>query len=665
MLMGFLLTSFGIRTYTTETLLVLEDTNAALASSLQRNETQYLDPTEAVAVFGSRRVFERAVDELDLTNDAEFNPYLAEENANPGLISRLFSGGGERTDSSGSEGSESLDDGSSEEMEALERQATVDVLQGKVYLEADGRTTLISVVATTESPERSAQLSNAVAEAFLNELLETRLDALDRVAEQLSLRVASLRQDVQESEAALQDFLNASERLSAEDLTVIGDEAQRLRARLVKLQSESAADAALMTEANALAGLADEEVRTAIQANVQLAELFASLDLTPDVSVVDALKDKIANRSDHRASLIDGLNASLTDLDAQLAESSEQKVRLQQLQREADAASEIYDFSVRRLNELLVQSGVESGGGRIVLRAAIPQEPDGRGRPRTMVILGILGLVTSIGWTLLREATDQTLRTRADVQRLVPGVRCVAVPRAVNNRQSGQNVRAEQLFISDDVTEYSEAIRRLRGDVSSVGRDGGAICLQATSDFVSAGKSLVLLSLARSFALLGKKVLVIGADMRDMSLGKQLDLLDPALSLQQVLNSEIRAEDAIITHQDLGIDLILPARQQGNPVDVLEGPAIGELLQSAQSQYDVVLIDTPPLLDAAEAQVVSKLVDSVLLVAGVGASTSESLVAALDQLPLPLDGSDVVALYAAKPEKENWGRVNRRKFARL
>ncbi|EDQ03418.1 Tyrosine-protein kinase YwqD (plasmid) [Sulfitobacter indolifex] len=666
MVLGLVTTSGGERTYTTETLLILEETDAALASYFSNEGSQYVNPAEAVAVFGSRRLFERVVQGLDLVNDPEFNPFLAAQDAAPSPVARfvfalrgLFFPG--------------EDDGQAGAATALDvtgvaaRQATVDVVQDQVRFLADNSGSLIRVVAVTPDPDLSAKLSDTVAEVFLNEIIEMRLDTLDRVVEQLSLRVTSLRQDVQDKEAALQNFLNRSDSLDSVELAALGDEAQRLRTRLADLEREIDTNSALLSEVSLFQGqgLTDQEILASIAANRALSELFESVALSTESNAPSGVADEIEERFSVRVRLAEGLRESLSNLEMQLAASSEQQVRLQQLRREAEATSEIYNFSVRRLNELLVQGGVEAGGGRIVLRGSPPQLPDGRGRARMMATVGVLGLVTAVGWVLLREATNQTLCTRIDIQRIVPGIRTVPVPRAPVNRFFNRNGRAKQLLISQDSTEYSEGIRRLRGAVSALARDGGKICVQFTSDYVTSGRSLMVLGLARSYVLLGKSVLVIGADMRDSSLTRQLGVVAPKVGLQQVLMSQVRLEEAISRHHELGVMLMLPAKFQGNPADILEGEAFKEMLTAAKNEFDVVIVDTPPLLVAPEAQTLSELVDSVIVVAGGGASTSESLLAALEQLPSPFGASNLVALYGAETHNEQRGRIDRRKFARL
>ncbi len=654
---GFVLTSGGTSTYTTETLLVLEDTNAALATTLSRDELSYDDPSRAVEVFGSKRVIARVVDELDLINDPEFNPFLAveTEDQGPSLLQKMLSPLRDRFPALQS----------SEEPQAappaLIRQTTISIVQERVRFIPDPRSTIIRVAATAESAERAAELANTAADAFLQDLLETRLDAVDRVVEQLGGRVHELRQDVRNGEAALQEFLNQQDGLDRDELPALGNEAQRTRARLAELEQDLDRRQALLTELDRIAALPEAEQQAQIDEIPALSLLVNSL---PGADI-PRIQTEISRRMDRDERLAAGLQTSLNELNDQLAEASDQLLRYQQLEREVAANSEIYEFSVRRLNELLVQIDVESGGGRIVFEAEVPQTPDGRGRIRTSILLGVLGFITAVAGILIREAANQSIRTSGDMQRLLPGQRVVSVPRAPRRRFFDHKAFKRRLLISPEVTDFSEAVRQLRSTLVLGDKGSNQTVVLTTSDFVTAGKAVLTLGLARSYALLGKNVLVVGADMRDMTLAKQLRQPVPKIGLQDVLKDPERLPDAIYLDPELGINLLLPSSAAGNPADLLQSPEFKKLMETVRTQHDVVLVDAPPLLAAPDAALVAQHADRLVFVAGGNASTAESVASALEQLPHPVGSSDVVALYGVEKSRQTRSVGQNRRFSRL
>ena len=628
---GFLLASQGERTYTAQSLLVLEDNNPAITNSLSRGQDIYGNTSQAILVFGSRQVIGRVVDELDLLNDPEFNEFL-------------------RNDSSAN-GSETF-----------VRQSTVLAVQDSIKFVSDPNSTTIRVLATTQHPEKSAELANAVSRAFLQDLLETRLDSMELVAEQLGRRVTELRQNVRENEAALRSFLNSAEGLDLEDLTALSDEAQRIRTRLEGLNQEQVNRQTLLERVQEIATLPYQDQEARISEDSALARM-AGTAFGPET--VANLQNTLQGQIGRDQRLISGLQVSLDTLDNQVAAGSERQLRFQQLEREVASSTEIYEFSVRRLNELRVQGGVERGGGRIVVGAEVPQLPNGRGRIRTAVLFGILGLVAVVGWVLVREATNQTIRTKTDLRHILSNGRIFAIPRAPKGKMSDAKTWAQRLLLSAEPTDYSVAVRRLSSSLIPNSTTGDHNVILSTSDFVTSGKSLLTLGLARSYTLSGKRAIVLGVDMHDLTLAKQIGQSAPELTLQDVLSDPSTFDDSSLMNSTTGFPILLPARDDGNPADLLNSQNFKALVEFLRSEYDVVLVDAPPLLATADAAIVSNYADRLVLVTAADASTPESVAAALEQLPNGLDDEDVVALYAARAIEDRQLRAPNKKFARL
>lgn len=646
MVLALVLTSRGDRTYTAETLLVLENNNTDLTNSISRSAVSYENSTNAIEVFGSRRVIENVVDRMNLMDNPQFNPFLTtERDATPSVLSRVFSW--------------VMPTPEPPEVvtvsEARMRQATVAVVQKRVRFLADPRSNIIRIAASTSDPAISADLANKTAEAFLRDLLETRMGMAERVVEQLGRRVSDLRREVSERQTALQDFMSSSKTIDQNLLTSLGDEAVRMRTRLEAMQAQQENARNLMAQIEALTGQPRAEIDAAIAASPELSRLAVSTGLRDPGSQLSRIAQETRGRMDQQDRLATALKESLVTLERRINTQGQQLIELQQLQRDADASAEIYEFSVRRLNELSVQSGIEVGGGRVVFAANKPQLPDGRGRPRVMVILGLLGMMTALGWVLVREATNQTVRSLQDLKTVISGPRIVGVPKAAN-----------LALLKDASSPYSEAIRRLRAVILDQNPAGNALTIHMASDLISVGKAAQTLALARSCALIGKRVLVIDANMRNGRIPGLLKLSPPKAGLQTALKDPSGLSGLVIRSTDLGVDLLLAEQEHQNPADILEeSGGLDALIAAARDIYQIILIDTPPVLAAPDAKLVSRHADCTVLVISSNVSTRQSIEDAVTDLADSLSDQDIVSFYGDDIHQQSSQKSYRRAFRKL
>jgi capsular exopolysaccharide synthesis family protein len=665
MAIGFLYRSLGSDTYTAESVILLENTSADLGGSASGEST--LDTFTAIQVFGSRRVLETVAEEMNLQDMPEFNPFIgADDSGSPiawvadgvrALYQTIFPPADEGT------AEEAASDAVAPTEETIRRITTL-IVESKVDFIASTQSRLILVRTNTSDPDLSANLSNNVSEAFLDELLATRIQAVDRLVEQLGRRVVELRQEVRDREAELQKLVNSVETVDSAMIDMRRDEAARLRDQVSLLQSEIARDRTLATRLEAVLDLPDAEIGAAIAQFQDSSDFIAALGDDVTSEEVANTVDEIQQRLNRRERLVSGLQEGLANIERQIVSQSADILRYQQLRREVEASEEILAFSVRRVNELSVQNGMEGGGGRIISRADPPFDPDGRGRVRVMVILGMLGLMTAIGWLLIREATNQTVRTPADLAPLLPETRIVQVPAAPRRRFFDEKAFQQRLLLSD-ATPYSEAVRRLRTAIMQDVPPGKSLTIHVASDLVSSGKSLLTISLARSCALLGKRVLVIEANMRQGTMVEQLKVERPQLGLEDVIAGEVELEGAVRNYAQLGIDLLFSGKGQQNPADLLDSPGFARLVDDAMASYDVVLIDTPPILAAPDALLGSRHADRTVFVAGHMVSTLESISDALVELPEGVARQAVVALYGADVSKSRRAASYQKKLAQL
>ncbi|MEO0669895.1 MAG: Wzz/FepE/Etk N-terminal domain-containing protein [Pseudomonadota bacterium] len=623
--------------YTAEVLLVLEENNADLTDALSRDAAAYEDSRAAVEIFGSRRVLESVVDELTLTASPLFNPFLQAEADAPPPPPELV------------------------------QQTAVAILESKIAFGVTPSDRLIRVTATTPDPDLSAQLANTVSGAFLSDLLNTRLQAVDGVVEQLGRRVVDLRQRVREKEQALQQFVNSVEFADPDTVEDRRASAMQIRGQIQRVEVDQAQTIAMLDEMDRMSTWGETEIAAAFVDNEDLARLAESFGTASSAGGISTLRPELEQQRDSNVQRLASLSKRLQELEGQIEEQSVHLLRYQQMEREVEASAEIYGFSVRRLNELSVQSGVESGGGRIVMPAEVPLFADSRGLARNIFFLGLLGLFTGVAWVLIRETTNHTLQYAEDVAPMFPQAKFVSVPGTPQGKWLMPAPDHRKMLLSSKAAPYVDAVQRLRS-LLMLGRDAQApLAINVTSDLNSTGKARLTLALARSFATLDKRVLVVDANThRSGVMGEILKVAPSLANLQSMILGMSPIADTIHCDEALGVDFLLSdpkADSLGNHALVSE--ALPSIIDTFRVSYDVVLVDTVPLLASVEAPLSAENIDRTLFVVSLNESSRQSLADALKQHPQSRAKADLVAVYGGQNRQHRQYSEYEKKLARL
>lgn len=241
-------------------------------------------------------------------------------------------------------------------------------------------------------------------------------------------------------------------------------------------------------------------------------------------------------------------------------------------------------------------------------QAKIPSVPS---TPRTKrnLALGLLaGIVLAVTWALLREKVDTRIRSMEDLELgEIPSLGSMPLPR---RRDHGH------IAVLDAPTSSSaEQFRRLRTGLlfTQDGKDK-SVALTVTSSCSGEGKSTLALNLASSFAEAGQRVLLVDADLRRPTIAERLDL-EGAVGLSTVLSGQAPFEEVVQPMGgESGLDVLAAGTVPPNPAQLLGSARMQELMHTVNAIYDVVIVDSPPLLAVADAALVSPLTSGCVVV---------------------------------------------------
>lgn len=273
------------------------------------------------------------------------------------------------------------------------------------------------------------------------------------------------------------------------------------------------------------------------------------------------------------------------------------------------------------------QNGSKSVKATVLAAATVPAAPSSPRTTRNLLIGFALGLMLGVGVALLRHALDTKIRTEADLRAITssPVLATIAFDDQVPNHP--------MMVVDAPLSAPSEAVRRLRTNFQFIGVAEGANSVVLASSVPGEGKTTTAVNLAVSLADAGSKVLLVDADLRRPSVAEYTGLEGRA-GLTTVLIGRANLEDVIQPWGDTGLDILPSGRVPPNPSELLGSPAMSELLDRVSKSYDMVLLDSPPLLPVADGVILTKMAGGALVIVGADRIHRPQLTEALDSLKL-------------------------------
>ena len=526
-------------------------------------------------------------------------------------------------------------------------------------------TYILQISYRSENRQLAADVANAIAQSYLQHSYEIRYKATASLSQFMERQLEELRAKMEKSSEALTRFERELNVINPEEKTSI------LTARLLELnknyteaqtdrvakeaayrsvENGSFAAALTSTQGDALKKLS-EDLGEAQRHFADVKGTFgakhpeypkAQTRVTELERQLEAAKTNVSRRAEVEYKQAQNreqmLEAAVGQTKKEFDDLNARSFEYQTLKREADGDKQLYEELVRRIKEAGINASFQNSSIRVADEARPGLKPVFPRIWLNVLLAFLVATFLAVGAALLGDVLDNTVRDPDQVARLmntdvigslpavkdwrrrmssVPGVQRTAS--ALVAVKGSQEAAAEQAL-----SNYEEAIRTLRNSILLTDFDRRLRSILLTSASPSEGKSTVAAHLAATHAGQHKRTLLIDGDLRRPSVHR-LYQVPNSVGLSNVLMQQISWRDAVIRIGDAGGLDVLPAGPATRRASDLIGMGLAELIDEATREYDLVVLDAPPLLGFAEPLQMATAVDGVIVVARAGETSRKAL----------------------------------------
>ncbi len=569
----------------------------------------------------------------------------------------------------------------------------VEALQKALNLKILGGTDVLRISYSSHDPEEAAAVVNTIMNSYLENDITTNRSEAGATRQFMAKQLPKTQAAVDNAEVALRIFkqkhqiadLSAETQSAVATIGNLDNEMNTVKAQLdevnaqtnelrqkVELNSQEAIAVSALSQSPAVQGVLTQLQDTDRQLAIERSRF---LDDNPVVVNLEAKKTSLKSLLQQevgqtvgnqtqvpqsqlqigqlRQSLIQsfleseiqrfGLTKRLSSL-YNSRSNYEQRVKLipqlaqneRELERKVAVADSTYQTLLKKVQELQLVENTNAAASRIISQALVPKKQVLIKKIIVLVLGVMFGLFFATTTVLFLAMRDRSLKTLKEVRDVFGYTLLGIVPlsvKKVRSRYSNAELTDQTIAVRD--TPYSltsEMYRMIQANLKFLSSDKVLKTIVVTSAVPKEGKSTVSANLAAAIAQLGRKVLLIDADMRIPS-QHHLWQLTNAVGLSEVLVGQADFNIAVSKVMD-NLDVLTAGVRPPNPLALLDSKRMASLIENFSSQYnyDFVIIDAPPLLLAADALTLSQMTDGILLVARPGVIDSNSAAAAEEML---------------------------------
>jgi polysaccharide biosynthesis transport protein len=524
------------------------------------------------------------------------------------------------------------------------RNAAVSLLRGNLTVTLPRDSRIVTIAFESADPAQAAQIANTFASEFIQSNLQRKFDSTSYARDFVSGQMTEAKERLGNSERELNDYARANglihtQDTSASDAKGSGSTGGSITtASLLQLNTAAneARAARVMAEARwrAVSGsglLSSREILanpTVVSLMDRRAVVQSALqdDLTRHLEDYPSIRQKRAElaqlngelqaaanavrgsvRSEYQSALAaeQELAAQVDTLKGTTLAEQDRGVRYALLEREAETNRTLYDGLLERYNELNASAGISSSNVSVIDTAEIPGAPTSPNLLNNLLFALVAGVGLAALTLFLKDQLDDAIRVPEDIEHKLRLPLLGVVPKA-----GGNDPEAD---LADPKSPVSEAYNSLRGALLYSTPEGLPHILLVTSAQPSEGKTTTSYAIAAGFARMGRKTILVDADLRRPSVHRRIGAPNER-GLSTLLTSQEPSASATVASPQENLSFLPSGPVPPSPTELLSSGRMEQVMTELARDYAVVVVDSPPILGLADSPVLSALVDGVVFV---------------------------------------------------
>jgi len=524
------------------------------------------------------------------------------------------------------------------------------IISSRIQVTPIKESRVVEISFISPNPALSQQIVNSVAKAYQNETLEIKMNSSAIALKWMKEKAEEERLKLDQSEQKLQKYMKANDIVTVENkITVVPQkladvgrqltetetkrqelEATYAQIKKISLKSDKAENLPVIADNPAIQALR-QQIQKAEQTIVELSKKYGPKHPAM-IKAKDELKglknkktteikrvaDSVQNEYQLLLSQEKNLHNLLDTTKNQAQHLNEKFIQYNLLHREVESNRVLYDALVTKLKEQSVTEQTASVNVWVVEKANLPMRPAKPNKKLNIFLAFFLGLGGGIGLAFFIEYLDNTIKSPDEAEEKLGLSVLGIIPKL---RKKEKNI--EFLVTKDSYSAIAESYKGIRTSLLLSSADHPPRSILVTSMSQSEGKTMTAVSLALTIGQSDLNVLLIDCDLRKPRIHKVFSL-HPSKGLSTFL-AGASDMDVAITSQEHNLTIIPAGPIPPNPSELLSSSKFKELLSFYQEQYDIVILDSPPLLPVTDSSIISQHADGTLIVSRSGQTTFEFL----------------------------------------